>query len=273
MANLNANRRDHYLPQGYLRGFIDPARIGYQRPLWHFDIPTGVWSERSTREVGYRYGFYDYATPDAGAEPADSAFADLERNYPVVRDQLISANFEHWQTHREFLLRCAQMMRARSLLFFEQLHAEGKSLRAFVIEEISPDRRSVRVRSTTPTPLSNESVRNRAVASMRSEIEKGAGWLNDFNWALRYCNSPAVPFVISELPVMAYGPCSDLIEAMQHPETLIFFPLCWQACLVGSRQFFENETGCFLEQDMLRVRKMYRESASLYILSPSKIDL
>jgi len=273
VANLNANRRDHYLPQGYLRGFIGPARIGHQRPLWHFDIPTGIWSERSTREVGYRYGFYDYATPGTDAEPADSAFVDLERNYPKIRDRLVSEKFARWQNERDFLLRCAQMMRARSLLFFERQHEEGKTLRAFVIEEVSPDRKSLRVRSTIPESLSNKFIKNRAVALMRSEIAKGADWLNDFNWAIRYCDSPADPFVISENPLMAYGPCSDLAEAVQHPETLIFFPLCWQACLVGSRQFFNSETERFVEDDMRRVRKMYRESASLYILSPSRIDL
>ena len=27
------NRRDHYVPQGYLRGFIDPARMEHSQPL------------------------------------------------------------------------------------------------------------------------------------------------------------------------------------------------------------------------------------------------
>ena len=36
------NRRDHYIPQGYLRGFIDPERINQPQPLWYFDKPNGA---------------------------------------------------------------------------------------------------------------------------------------------------------------------------------------------------------------------------------------
>jgi hypothetical protein len=48
------NRRDHYVPHGYLRGFIDPLRLNSHQPLWRFDVHQNVWSERSTREIGYR---------------------------------------------------------------------------------------------------------------------------------------------------------------------------------------------------------------------------
>jgi uncharacterized protein DUF4238 len=265
-------RRDHYLPQGYLRGFVDPSRMNHQRPLWHLDVPNNVWSERSPREVGYRPGFYDYASTDAGLETADSTFFELESNYPRIRAQLISSNFEKWGDHRDFLLRYIQMMRARSLLFFDQKHEEGKFLQTFIVEEVLPDGKSVRVRSLVPAPPSDDFIRNRAISEMRAEIKKGAAWLNDFNWALRLCESAADPFIISEIPVMAYGHSAKQEEALQHPETLLFFPLCWQACLIGSRQFFEIETGKFGDQDMQRVRRMYRESAKLFLLSPRRFD-
>lgn len=162
-------------------------------------------------------------------------------------------------------------MRARSLLFFDQKHAEGKNLRAFIVEEISADRRSVKVSSVTPSPLPDHFIRNRAITEMCAEIQKGAAWLNDFNWALRYCDSPADPFVIAELPVVASGQCATLEEAMQNQETLLFFPLCWQACLIGSRQFFDIETDRFAQEDMRRVRRVYRETAKLFLLSPRRL--
>jgi hypothetical protein len=31
-------RKDHYVPQGYLRGFIDPARSECDHPLWYLDL-------------------------------------------------------------------------------------------------------------------------------------------------------------------------------------------------------------------------------------------
>lgn len=267
------NRRDHYIPRGYLRGFIDPSRFGEQRPLLHFDVPTGVWSARSTREVGYRKGFYDYASPDIDQESADAAFAQLESTYHAVRRRLISSHFANWKADLDFLLRYVQMMRARSLLFFENLHEEGKRLSCFTIESVSADRKSVKVRSMTPSPLPEDFIVNRTVAEMRAEIQKGAAWLNDFNWALRYCDSPADPFVIAEVPVMAFGPCSELGEALRHPDTLLIFPLCWQACLFGSRQFFDRETDRFGAEDMKRTRSIYKEKARLFVLSPTAVDL
>jgi hypothetical protein len=267
------NRRDHYLPQSYLRGFIDPERMNHQQPLWHLDVANGVWSERSPREVGYRQGFYDYVMSEVGVETVDNAFAELERTYPQIRRELISNNFKNWKDHHDFLLRYIQMMRVRSLLFFDQKEAEGKNLRAWVIEEVNPDRKSIRVHSMTPEALPAHFIRNWALTKMREEIQKGAAWLNDFNWALRYCESPGDPFVISEMPVMAYGVSSTLEEAFRDPETLLFFPLCWRACLIGSRQFFQDETGVFLQEDMRRARKMYREEADLFILSPTRVEL
>jgi len=164
------------------------------------------------------------------------------------------------------------MMRARSLLFFENQQMDGKKLSAFVVEDVSADRKSVRVRSMTPEPLPPSFIKNWAITNMRTEIQKGAAWLSDFKWALRYCDSPALPFVASEQPFMAYGPRSSVAEALQDPETLLFFPLCWQACLVGSRQLFDIDTGKFGEEDMRRCEKMYRESAELFVISPTRLD-
>jgi hypothetical protein len=268
----SANRRDHYIPQAYLRGFIDPTREGLPQPLWYFDKINEMWSARSPREVGYRHGFYDYTVAEIGAETADMAFAELERAFPKVRKELVRKNFKNWKDHLDFLLRYVQMMRARSLLFFENQRREGRNLRAWRIEEVSADRMSVRVRSMSPELLPESFIKNWTITNMRSEIAKGAAWLPDFNWALRTCESPALPFVASELPFTATGPRADVTEALRDPETLLFFPLCWQACLIGSRQYFRVENDRFDTEDMRRFAKMYRDSASLFVISPRRLD-
>lgn len=269
----NRNRRDHYLPQGYLRGFIDPARANCQRPLWHFDVPNAVWSEKSPREIGYRYGFYDYAASDVGLETADNTFADLENTFPKVRDTLISSEFKGWkEDFLAFLLCYVQMIRARSLLFFERLQEEGKNLRAWTVEEVSPDHKSVKVRSMTPEPLPREFIRNWTITQMKGEIQKGPAWLNNFDWAIRLCDSPATPFVLSEIPFVAQGCYSEAADVFRDPDALLFFPLCWQACLIGSPRAFDVETGKFEESDMRTVQRIYRQTAELFLLSPAKID-
>jgi hypothetical protein len=266
------NRRDHYIPRGYLRGFIDPAREHLPQPLWYFDKPNGVWSPRSPREVGYRHGFYDYTVAQMGVETADMAFAELERTFPKVRKELVRKSFKNWKDYLDFLLRYIQMMRARSLLFFENQQRDGRNLRAFRVEEVSADRMSVRVASMTPEPLPEPFIKNWTITNMRSEIAKGPAWLTELNWALRTCESPALPFVVSELPFLGVGPRADVAEALREPETLLFFPICWQACLIGSRQYFDIESDKFGAEDMQRFARMYRESANLFVISPSRVD-
>jgi hypothetical protein len=270
IATATTNRRDHYLPQSYLRGFVDPERWKQERPLWYLDVPNDVWGERSPREVGHRQGFYDYATNEIGLESADIAFGELERTFPRVRRDLLDSNFKDWNRHLDLLLRYVQTMRVRSLLFFERQNTEWKKARAWVVEEVHHETNSVKVRSMTPEALPDDFIRNRVVTEMCEEIRRGANWLTEFHWALRYCDSPAEPFVISEIPFICYGHHAELADALQDPEALLFFPLCWRACLIGSRQYFDVETDRFGHEDMRTVRRMYRESAKLFVLSPTK---
>ena len=268
-------RRDHYIPQGYLRGFIDPGREKHPRPLWRFDVSKRTWSSCSPKEVGHRRGFYDYV--GAGAvletETADSAFLRLENEYPIARDEIVSSGFERWADHLELLLSFMQMMRARSILFREQKQQLGKSLVAWEIEEVGEDGKTIKPKSMTPSPVSSTFVRNRAISEMRAEIEKGAAWLKDFDWALRYCDSVTDPFIISEMPLIAEGPCSDIREAIQHQDTLLMFPLCWRACLFGSRQFFHVKTDRLGPEDMQKVRQRYISTAKSFLVSPTKLPL
>ena len=50
--NRERDRKDHYLPRGFLKGFIDPANKGLAKPLWHFDLETAEWSRESPGSIG-----------------------------------------------------------------------------------------------------------------------------------------------------------------------------------------------------------------------------
>jgi hypothetical protein len=267
------NRRDHYIPQGYLKGFVDPSRKALPRPLWYFDKPNGAWSPRSPREIAYRSGFYDYSIAEMGMETADKAFAQLEYEFPKIRKELVRKDFKTWKAHLEFLLRYMQMMRARSLLFFEEQQRDGINLRAWKVAEVSADRRSVRVESMTPEPLPNSFIKNRAITNMRDEIAKGAGWLAEFNWALRYTNSVATPFVATEQPLFIEGKHADIADAISDSDSLLFFPLCWQACLIGSRQYINPDTDAFNDQDLRLFATRSMNGAHLFIVSPTRLDM
>jgi hypothetical protein len=110
----NRNRLDHYVPQGYLEGFIDPSGNGQ---LSVFDKQRGAWFESGTPGVGAIRGFYDYSEGSDPHQTADDAFGELETTFPKLRRELVGGGFADWNKRLDMLLRFAQMLRARSLLF------------------------------------------------------------------------------------------------------------------------------------------------------------
>lgn len=238
-------------------------RKSAQQPLWYFDVLNNRWSEKSVKQIGHKPGFYDYATNEAGLEPADVTFAELERKFPLVREQ-IESNFGCWIDHLDFLLRFAQMMRARSLLFFEQQHEAWRQTPTWAVKEVSKDGRSLTLESMTPKPPPEHFIRNRAILEMQSEIKKGAGWASNYTWALRYTDTPAEPFIISESPFVA---------AIEKSPPMLLLPISWRACLVGTTaDHGQDRTDKADVTSLQEIRSMYRRGAKLFLVSPRKLD-
>lgn len=274
-ATVKKGRRDHYLPQGYLRGFIDSARADEAQPLWLLDVRYNKWYEKATKQVAHGEGFYDYAgdSPELeDLETADEAFLELENGFPGIRDKLIANEFHNWKHHRKFLFRFMQMLRARSPLFFEQMQAEGRALKTMTVTEVKDDH-TIAVDSLVPKPPPEEFIKNRTIHLMKEEIKKGAAWLWNFDWALRYTDSVDNPFVMTEAPFLVVGDRQGEIGQMiDHPESLVYFPICWQACLFGSRRRFDKKTDKSGPEDMKTFRRQYRTFAKQYLVSPRKLD-
>jgi hypothetical protein len=271
-------RRDHYLPQGYLRGFIDPARENKAQPLWKLDVASKRWAERSTKQVGHRPGFYDYAgtSPELDSLPSsDEAFSELENQFPAVREKLLSLKkkaFRNWTKHLRFFLRYMDMLRARSPLYFMHAEVDWKSTPTWTVEKVI-DAKTIKLVSMEPRAPSEVFIKNRTIFQMREEIQKSGAWLRELNWALRYTESVSEPFVITETPFVAEGPPGfSEAEALNHANTLFCFPLCWQVCLFGSRQRFDRGTDKFGSHDMRLARTKYRLFAQDFLISPVKLD-
>jgi hypothetical protein len=270
---MKKGRRDHYLPQSYLRGFIDPARQKEEQPLWHLDVRHQNWRMRSTKQVGYITGMYDYEGhhPELElVETADDAFLELENEFEAVRSWLIDRGFRNWHKKLNFLLRYMQMLRVRSPLYFDQVKAQSQSLRTMVVQEVHPDNRTLTV--SDPVPLASPQIKNLTITNMREEMHNGPDWTWTFNWALRYTDSIANPFVANEQPFIAEGPTGNMVELVKHPDTLLVFPICWQACVFGSLQRFDKGTDLNGPEAMRIMRKKYRSYAGQFLVSPTKLD-
>ncbi len=278
------NRKDHFVPQAYLRGFIDPARKNMPKPLWVFDVEAQAWYEKSPSEIAYVRGFYDYQRDSTPDETADETFAELERSFPQIRDDILARGFSAWPNHKEFLLKFGQMMRARSPLFREHSIEQTRKSRILTLTErikIEPDpdkaglyRQTWKVEAFTPKDEKekNRLFKNKAITDMRSEIKKGADCFDNYDWCLQYTTDPTDPVIAADNCIVVDGKAPNLDAALTDPETLIFFPISWQMCLIGSPLTFDCETAEFHTEDLKRLRAIFKETAALFIVSPTQLS-
>lgn len=79
----------HYVPQFYLREFLDPASVGTRSPwLWVADLERGKVSRRSPRNVAKRAGYYSLPGQRdvADTEAIERLFSQMEDTAaPIVR--------------------------------------------------------------------------------------------------------------------------------------------------------------------------------------------
>jgi hypothetical protein len=235
-------RNDHYLPQGYLRGFIHPERRNLPQPLWRYDVRGKAWRQRSPAEIGYRVGMYDAISPDEQRLVADELFENLEKNYPPLIRELSETNFKTWRHHFSFLLKFMQMICSRSPLFFE---------------------------NTESAALDKDT----ALSLMGVEMLRGPSQLRDFDWALRWTDDPNDPCIASEQPFVMEGTAPTSAEAFHLSETWLYFPLCWKAVLFGSRtKITDPPTDKFDPCDLHKLRRTYFTKAKNFVVSPLRLD-
>lgn len=266
------NRLDHLLPQSYLEGFIDPPK---KKTLSVFSVKERRWFESGTNGVAAIKGFYDYSPESALDQTADEAFGAFEARFPNVRRKLIADGFSGWTAHRTFLLEYAQMLRARSELFREHTIAVARQSQMARIEKVWVEDGKTAIKYK-PLELTEEErevlFRNMAITTMRMEIAKGAALFAEFDWCLRWTSDSAHPVTVADDAVVVQGRnIPELEKALKDEETLIFFPICWQACLIGALGKFEKETDEFLLNDLNELKKLYFRSDRRFVYSPVEL--
>jgi hypothetical protein len=253
------NRKDHYVPQGYLRGFIAPSRRGRNQPLFCFSKETSEWNEVSPSEIGYEDGFYDPTFGSGLQMTADDAFAPYERGFPILRENLIQDRFAGWEDHTLFLLEYMQMMRARSPLAMSQWEMQARGMHAKTIY------------SSEPQPMDEAFIKNFQILNMIRDAKGGARWMTDFNWLLRYTDDENHGYCTTAQVLNLFGSLPDstpLVNALPHPDSLLVFPLCWEACLIGTRMVGLPPLEFARPQDVLDLRQQQMRRAEQFLVSP-----
>lgn len=272
-AKLQRGRKDHWLPQGYMRGFISPSPTQHDKPLCCFQRHTQQWNSVSSREIAFGKGFYDYAseTDYSTVTHPDSVFARLEREFSQRRDEMATSQFETWEQHKGFLLEYMQMMRARSPLAMQQQEAEVRKLRGSRITSVSPDRRSVTVDSIEPHPLPEHMVRNWTISRMLQDVQAGISWMAKYDWCLRFTDDEREPFCTTDQALVVIGTIPDQpmsMDVLSHSDTVAVFPLCWRACLFGSPLKFDKSYDKAHPIQLVSLRNDQKRLAHRFVISP-----
>ena len=250
---MQHGRRDHFSPQGYLRGFIHPSRTAVAKPLWVFSVPNRRWRQRSTSAFGWKDGLYDYPLGSDPDGTAEDEFLRPENDFPAIREKIRRGGFATWAEHREDIVRFAAMLSSRSPVFLEQAAAS--------IAPSLGDRRD-----------SQQLAHNYSVTVMRSEIPaRFKRWLA-LSWALRFTTDPGAPVVGCDQSVGMDGYEPDISSALGDDRTLLFFPISWDMCLFGSRATLTPECAEFVEADLLRLRSFIVKQARSFVVSPVRLD-
>lgn len=275
MLHPPRNRKDHYVPQGYLRGFIDPARSKNDRPLWCLNKWRNQWERKAPKQICHAVGMYDFSNDAIEAEHADVTFKKMEDQFPSILSAIRETNFADWMKHREFLLVYMQMIRVRSPQFFLEQGQELSEATAATITNV--DHAENKITYDNVRRLTESEVHDLTLTKMREEFNKGAAWMADFHWQVRVTFDPTNPVMTSEAPMFVKGVKTHTERAMTmetliDPGSEVWFPLCWQAALVGRVRPFEAEIAAFEKTQLDELRHIVAEIAPQYIVSPQIVD-
>ena len=210
-------RRDHYVPQAYLRGFIHPQRQDRPKPLWVLDIDRHEWSEKSCSQIGWARGFYDYAPGSNADATAEDAFRRLENDVPRIRDCIRANGYEGWTEYRDVLVEFAVMMAARSPVFRTQ-----------AVSQAHP--------SLTDCRAGNALAKNFSITLMRTEMRRRPCEWQGYDWVLGYTKNPEFPFIAGDQVVGMRGNALTAEEALRQNDFWLWCPLSWDMCLIASSQ-------------------------------------
>jgi hypothetical protein len=278
MREQARNRKDHILPQGYLDGFTNRDGV-----LWVYHIAEKRWFQRKPQDVAWIRGFYDYSDDVTPDQTADEAFREHEAKYPEVRRELLASNCAGWRRHLNFFLEYFNHLRVRSQVWRQHvLHAldlQPPMVVDQVLETVPHPtdpkmvRQKIRVKPMPQTGADlNTALTNLSISKMRADLLAVPKFFYDFDWCLRYTTDPTRPVVTADEPIRLEGEVQPHQLALEHFWTRIHFPLCWQACLIGSPNVLLPKTRVFSQSQLGELQRKYLRSVCRFVYSPVALD-
>lgn len=278
MAQTAKNRKDHILPQGYLDGFT-----GQKGLLQVFHIEERRWFSEGTAGVAWGRGFYDYSDGVNPDQTADEAFREFEGKFPEVRRDLIDANFTNWRSHLDFLLRYINMFRVRSKIYRSHVLKLLEEKPPMVIDQIldsqpHPTEPGKFIQKMTVKPMEQTgdelmtAFNDLSISKMRADMQEVPKLFSDLKWCLRYTIDANKPVITCDEAIRFESPDPKLADPSRHLDTVLYFPICWQACLIGRPHPQMPHTRIFSPNRLRELEGKYLASHCRFAYSPVELS-
>jgi hypothetical protein len=145
------------------------------------------------------------------------------------------------------------------------------------VTSVANDRKSLTVDSMIPRPLPETKVRNWVISRMLEDVRKGAFWSSNLHWCLRHTDNEAEPFCTTDQAAVprgeATGPAPNErvpLELLHHPESLVIFPLSWQACIFGSPRKFDKAYDIAAPEQLVGLRAEQKRNCNRFELATKR---
>jgi Protein of unknown function (DUF4238) len=247
-------RSDHFVPQTYLRGFVDPAGPQSDKPLHVYSKILRGWSRKSPRQICSFPGFDSHSDPTVASAFAAELWRD-ENAWPAIRAAIRQNAYQHWIAELPRIQRFLAYLTLRSPLF---------------------RMRFLSVFGTTPADLLDTRNQDVAVETARKEAAFLLAFLRRLNWTLFVGGSVQYPVITSDQPVYLSDlniTKRDLATAVRDGGFAIAFPVALDCCLVGSDQAVPSLRQSLSPQSFLQLWEGTVDTAMEYIISPVPFSL
>jgi hypothetical protein len=149
--------------------------------------------------------------------------------------------------------------------------------RALTAAATSIDETRTKITYDNSKPLSEDQVHDVTLGKMREEFARGPSWMTDFHWQIRTTFDPHNPVVTSEQPLFVKGErpqteAAMTIDLLTDAASEVYFPFCWQACIVGRVTPYTEDVVPFEQFDLLGIRHMVAEMAPEYVIAPQIVE-
>ena len=75
---------------------------------------------------------------------------------------------------------------------------------------------------------------NLSLSKMRADLLEVPPFFFTFDWCLRYTTDQNNPVITADTAIRLGGDATSHDGAVAHFTTRLYFPLCWEACLIGA---------------------------------------